>query len=101
MTRKNRRDYYRVLHVQPDAPIEVIKAGYRTLMRTLKRHPGGSVDAHQRQSRETPWRAGAGRQPPHHAGELSHLSGNGFFSALSASLVPFVDENVCPHPAHR
>ncbi len=40
MTRKNRRDYYRVLHVQPDAPIEVIEAGYRTLMRTLKRHPG-------------------------------------------------------------
>ena len=44
MTSKNRRNYYRLLHVQPDAPIEVIKAGYRTLMLKLKCHPdlGGS-----------------------------------------------------------
>jgi hypothetical protein len=39
MMRKNRRNHYRVLQVQPDAPIEVIKASYRTLMRTLKYHP--------------------------------------------------------------
>ncbi len=36
---KNRRNYYRVLQVQPDAPVEIIKASYRTLMRELKRHP--------------------------------------------------------------
>ena len=45
MNEKNRRNYYRLLHVQPDAPLEVIKASYRTLMRTLKNHPdlGGHV----------------------------------------------------------
>ena len=37
--RKNRRNYYRVLHVQPDAPIEVIKASYRALMGTMRHHP--------------------------------------------------------------
>ena len=36
---ENRRNYYRVLHVQPDAPVAVIKATYRTLMRNLKVHP--------------------------------------------------------------
>ena len=39
MNEKNRRNYYRLLHVQPDAPTEVIKSSYRTLMRTLKQHP--------------------------------------------------------------
>ena len=36
---ENRRNYYRVLHVQPDAPAAVIKATYRTLMQNLKMHP--------------------------------------------------------------
>lgn len=36
---KNRRNYYRLLQVQPDAPLEVIKASYRTLMQKLKYHP--------------------------------------------------------------
>lgn len=36
---KNRRNYYRLLQVQPDAPLEVIKASYRTLMQKLKHHP--------------------------------------------------------------
>jgi curved DNA-binding protein CbpA len=42
---KNRRNYYRILQVQPDAPPEIIHASYRTMMRELKRHPdlGGSV----------------------------------------------------------
>jgi len=35
----NRRNYYRILHVQPDAPSEIIKASYRTLMQKLKQHP--------------------------------------------------------------
>ncbi len=39
MGRNNRRNYYRLLHVQSDAPLEVIKASYRTLMRSLKKHP--------------------------------------------------------------
>jgi hypothetical protein len=41
---QNRRNYYRLLQVQPDAPIEVIRASYHTLMRELKQHPdlGGS-----------------------------------------------------------
>jgi hypothetical protein len=42
---ENRRNYYRVLHVQPDAPAAVIKATYRTLMQKLKMHPdlGGNT----------------------------------------------------------
>ncbi|MDX2457241.1 MAG: DnaJ domain-containing protein [Gammaproteobacteria bacterium] len=36
---KNRRNFYRILHVQPDAPHEIIKASYRTLMQKLKQHP--------------------------------------------------------------
>ena len=41
---RNRRNYYRILQVQPDAPVEIIRASYRTLMLELKRHPdlGGS-----------------------------------------------------------
>jgi curved DNA-binding protein CbpA len=42
---KNRRNYYRILQVQPDAPHEIIHASYRAIMRNLKRHPdlGGST----------------------------------------------------------
>ena len=39
MSIKNRRNYYRLLCVQPDAPLEVIKASYRTLMQSLRHHP--------------------------------------------------------------
>ncbi len=43
---RNRRNYYRLLKVQPDAPIEIIRATYRTLMRELRQHPdlGGSTE---------------------------------------------------------
>jgi DnaJ domain len=34
-----RRNLYRVLHVQPEAPTEIIKACYRTLMSSLRAHP--------------------------------------------------------------
>ncbi len=37
--KNNRRNYYRILHVQPEAPAEIIKASYRTLMSKLKMHP--------------------------------------------------------------
>jgi|WetSurMetagenome_2_1015567.scaffolds.fasta_scaffold549763_1 hypothetical protein len=42
---KNRRNYYRILQVQPDASIEVIRASYRTQMLELGKHPdlGGEV----------------------------------------------------------
>jgi curved DNA-binding protein CbpA len=36
---ENRRNYYRVLHVQPDAPAEIIRTSYRTLMQRLRMHP--------------------------------------------------------------
>ena len=35
----NRRNYYRILHVQPGAPTEIIRASYRTLMQRLRAHP--------------------------------------------------------------
>ncbi|MEM7540454.1 MAG: DnaJ domain-containing protein [Pseudomonadota bacterium] len=37
--RQNKRNYYRVLYVQPDAPLEIIQASYRTIMQKLKAHP--------------------------------------------------------------
>lgn len=43
MTR-NRRNYYRVLHVQPEAPDAVIRASYRTLMGPLRQHPDRGGD---------------------------------------------------------
>jgi hypothetical protein len=44
---KNRRNYYRILHVQRDAPTEVIRSSYRTMMQRLKMHPdlGGDHEA--------------------------------------------------------
>ena len=38
------KNYYQILHVQPDAPVEVIRSSYRTMMQKLKMHPdlGGS-----------------------------------------------------------
>ncbi len=44
--RHNRRNYYRILHVQPDAPAAIIKSSYRTLMSKLRMHPdlGGNHD---------------------------------------------------------
>ncbi|MCG8467542.1 MAG: J domain-containing protein [Gemmatimonadetes bacterium] len=44
MERKNRRNYYRILHVQPDAPHEVIKSSYRALMLALEMHPDHGGD---------------------------------------------------------
>ena len=35
----NRRNYYRILHVQADAPLAVIKSSYKTIMHKLRAHP--------------------------------------------------------------
>jgi hypothetical protein len=35
----NRRNHYRTLHVQPEAPEAVIRASYRTIMQRLRAHP--------------------------------------------------------------
>jgi len=37
--RVNRRNYYRILHVQPDAPASVIKGNYRTMQQKMRAHP--------------------------------------------------------------
>lgn len=46
MEPKERRNLYRILHVQPEAPNEVLKASYRALMGTARTHPdlGGDTD---------------------------------------------------------
>jgi curved DNA-binding protein CbpA len=46
MDTKERRNLYRILHVQPEAPTEVLKASYRALMGTARVHPdlGGDTD---------------------------------------------------------
>jgi curved DNA-binding protein CbpA len=36
---KNRRNYYRILHVQPDAPREIIRSSYQTMMQRMRMHP--------------------------------------------------------------
>jgi len=40
-------DYYHILHVHPDAPAEIIKSSYRTLMQRLRMHPdlGGDSES--------------------------------------------------------
>ncbi len=42
----NKRNYYRLLHVQFDAPSTVIKSSYRSMMQKLRMHPdlGGDED---------------------------------------------------------
>lgn len=35
----DKRSYYEVLHVSPDAPAEIIRGSYRTLMQQLGHHP--------------------------------------------------------------
>jgi len=46
---KNRRNHYRVLNVQPDAPLAVVKASYRALMQKLRVHPDlGGDETHAR-----------------------------------------------------
>lgn len=46
MAPSERRNLYRILYVQPEAPSEVIKAAYRALMTTMRAHPdlGGGHD---------------------------------------------------------
>ena len=39
------RNYYEVLHVSRDAPPEIIRGSYRTLMQRLKKHPDLGGDA--------------------------------------------------------
>jgi curved DNA-binding protein CbpA len=41
------RDYYQILHVHPQAPREIIKSSYRTLMQRMRMHPdlGGDNDS--------------------------------------------------------
>ena len=40
----NRRNFYRILHIQPEAPAEIIKASYRSLMTKLNVHPDRGGD---------------------------------------------------------
>lgn len=41
---RNRRNHYRILHVQHDAPLAVIKSSYRALMLSLEMHPDRGGD---------------------------------------------------------
>jgi hypothetical protein len=43
----NRRNLYRLLQVQPDAPVQVIKASYRVIMSSLRAHPDLGGDEEQ------------------------------------------------------
>ncbi|MEM7413805.1 MAG: DnaJ domain-containing protein [Myxococcota bacterium] len=37
--RSERRNFYRILHLQPDAPPDVIRSNYRAMMQKLRMHP--------------------------------------------------------------
>lgn len=39
VTQTDSRTYYEILHVSRDAPVEIIRGSYRTLMQQLKHHP--------------------------------------------------------------
>jgi len=39
------RNYYEILHVSRDAPVEIIRGSYRTLMQSMKHHPDLGGDA--------------------------------------------------------
>ncbi|MCG8450663.1 MAG: J domain-containing protein [Pirellulales bacterium] len=44
---KTQHNYYQILHVQPDAPAEIIQSSYRTLMQRLSAHPDRGGDSSQ------------------------------------------------------
>jgi hypothetical protein len=44
-TKFDSRNYYEVLHVSRDAPLEIIRGSYRTLMQGMKHHPDLGGDA--------------------------------------------------------
>lgn len=44
-TSSDSRNYYEVLHVSHDAPLEIIRGSYRTLMQRMKHHPDLGGDA--------------------------------------------------------
>ncbi|HEV8226442.1 MAG TPA: J domain-containing protein [Methylomirabilota bacterium] len=43
-----RREYYRLLQVDPDVHPEIVRAAYRTLLRVLGKHPDVGVTTARR-----------------------------------------------------
>lgn len=107
---QNRRNYYRILHIQPDAPDAIIKASYRTQMQKLRMHPdlGGDEwnasllneayrvlsDPRRRRAYDRDYFGeNAGRRPPaqpHPDHDRSRQTGRPYTSAFVA------DPSVCP-----
>lgn len=54
-TMGSRPDYYRLLHVSDDAPLEIIRSSYRTLMKTLGAHPDLGGDDGSAQALNEAW----------------------------------------------
>ena len=104
---EERRNLYRILHVQPEAPLEVIRASYRTLMSTLRAHPdlGGDpeaaarinaayavlTDPERRRAYDRSLKAGGGRPAPATAGPKP---------AASAPPAPAAARAAAPLAAH-
>lgn len=53
--KRNRRNLYRILHVQPEAPVEVIRASYQTLVAILGMRPGKGGDPETAALMEEAW----------------------------------------------
>lgn len=52
----SRPDYYGLLHVRSDAPIEIIRSSYRTLMKTLGAHPDLGGDGSDARALNEAWK---------------------------------------------
>jgi curved DNA-binding protein CbpA len=83
------KDYYALLHVHPDAPIEIIRASYRTLMQRLKAHPdlGGDHAAAARINAAYAVLKNPARRAAYDA-ELAHRATAGEARAASGATAP-------------
>mgnify|MGYP006293853589 CR=1 FL=1 len=102
----NRRNYYRILEVQPDAPFQVIRQNYKLLMQKLRMHPdfGGNdrdaalINVAYATLRDPEQRAAYDRKllQEHNIVQLSqgHLKRPGwFFKKNTLAAEPFRNEN--------
>ncbi|MEK8047378.1 DnaJ domain-containing protein [Ideonella margarita] len=103
MSRPNRRNLYRLLHVQPGAPVEVIKASYRVLMGTLRAHPDLGGDHEQAALLNEAWAVlgDADRRAAYDRELAAKLKGQrkGAASSAAGASARAADSHASPAPA--
>lgn len=112
-----RRNLYRILHVQPEAPLEVIRASYRTLMSTLRSHPdlGGDpeaaarinnayavlTDPERRRAYDLALTQGAAPAAPVKAGPAARQTTSAPGPVVVSDPAAWMADRVCPFCRHR